>query len=107
MTPPSMIERVARAINTHEVRGVVYADEAGSAYRVMSGDVAFGGDHVALASAQAHCDTLNASAALEAMRPPTKAMEGAGRESYSMGHSAIAIYSSMITAALSDGEEGR
>lgn len=65
-TPPAIpnpvTEAVAAAMRTYEV--ATLHGYSADRYRVVSGNVAFGGDHDEPHHAQAACDLLNANAAI-------------------------------------------
>lgn len=109
----AIVERVASKVRSHAVYGVVFSEATmGSAYRVMSGSVAHGGDYDDHDSAQAACDILNATAAIHetllALREPDDGMLEAGMGPFMAAHDLMfaanepcgPIFTAMIDQAL-------
>jgi hypothetical protein len=68
MTVPNqqLVEAVKAAMRSHTVQGVVYADDAGTGYRVMCGETVIGSDFDTMEAAIDRCDDINALAAIQA-----------------------------------------
>lgn len=67
----ALVEEVVRVLQTYTVEGIVYADEAGTGYRVMRDCVALGGDYASAEDADEACRTLNAKLAVGIIRNAT------------------------------------